>query len=171
MKTLVIPTVLIGLSLTSCGTSPQDLGKNHLELLKAGKSSDANQQYCVPKDSLSLYSVKEFEILSSQSKTQNGKSYIEVVAKVDTDQSVLKNAEVNGVPVRRKQPIQQVTLEIWKSDDIYNMEVSNIAKLNEISQKNKMGLKSLRVPNKSEFSSASLCVVLPSEQFEDDELK
>jgi hypothetical protein len=125
MKNIVIPTFLISLSLASCGvTSPQDLAKSHLELVKAGKSSEANQQYCMTKESLRLHSVKEFKILSSQSKMQDGLSHTEIITKLDTDQTVYKNIEENGIVAPRKKSIEQVNLEIWKSDDFYNRIVS-----------------------------------------------
>ncbi|WP_392478915.1 hypothetical protein [Nostoc sp. C110] len=171
MKNIVIPIFLIGLSLASCAaTSLQDLAKSHLELIKAGKSSEANQQYCMTKESLRLHSVKGFEILSSQSKTQNGLSYTEILTKLDTEQTVYKNIEENGIAAPRKQSIQQVNLEVWKSDDFYNRIVSETAKLNDFSQKIGSNQKQLPVPNRSEVNSNSLCVFLDFEQFESDKL-
>jgi hypothetical protein len=171
MKNVFISSFLLSLLLVSCGvTSPQDLAKSHLELIKAGKSSEANQQYCMTKESLRLHSVKGFEILSSQLKTQDGLSYTQTITKLDTDQTVYKNIEENGITAPRKQSIQQVKLEIWKSDDFYNRIVSETAKLNDMTQKLGSTQKQLPVPNRSEVNSASSCIFLEFEQFESDKI-
>jgi len=175
MRYFAIPNFLIALLLISCGTSsPQDLAKSHLELLQSNKNSEANQQYCIQKESLRLQAIKGFEIINSQSKVRDGSSFTEVVSKIDTNQTVLKNVEANGVTVPRPQSIQQVSLEIWKSNDFYNNYVAETANINNLAQKTEaltgIKQKTSPVPNRTEVNKAHLCVFLPFDQFENDTL-
>ncbi len=109
---------LIVLLLTAIAcSSPKSLAENHLSFLQAGNFSKANQQYCKPSETLKLHSVKSFQILSFESKTDNNLSYTEVVAKLNTEQFNFKRVRRGGIP--EKDALKQVTLEVWKSKDFY----------------------------------------------------
>ena len=165
--------LLLGLSLASCSSiSPNDLAKSHLEFVKAGKASEANQQYCNFKDSLILHSLKNFAILASQSKKEGSLSYTEITTKVDTDQTILKKVEAEGLSVSKPQTIKQITLEVWKSDDFYNKAVLTAAKLNDIGEKVGVltGSPAMRTSNpvRSDFNKSSSCIFLPFNQFKNE---
>lgn len=170
-----VSILMLGLLVTSCNSmSPQDLAKNHLELIKSSKSSEAIKQYCSSKDSLKLHSLKSYEILNSQSKKEGESLYNEITAKVDTDQTVLKKTktEVEGISISKPQKIEQITLEVWKPDDFYNKVVLSAAKLNESGEKVAVltGSPAIKVPTpvRSDYSQLSLCISLPFRQFENE---
>ncbi|UKP01480.1 hypothetical protein [Nostoc sp. UHCC 0870] len=169
----IFKPLLLGLLLTGCGSmSPQDLAKNHLELIKGSKSSEAIQQYCSSKDSLRLHSLKSFEILASQPKKEGELLYTEITAKIDTDQTVLKKHEVEGIPISKPQKIEQITLEVWKSDDFFSKAVSSAAKLNDSGEKVAAltGSPAIKVPTpvRSDFNKSTSCVFLPFKQFDNE---
>ncbi len=153
---------------TSCSPSPKSLAENHLQLLKSGNATKANQQYCLPSDTLRLYSVKSFQIISSQPKTSYNLPYTEVVANIETDQYRFKQVDKGGVTVSEKEVIKQVALDIWKSDDLYQAIVVSEAKLNDMVQK--LGTKTKNSPKqeREKVNKQHLCVFLSFEQFEDE---
>lgn len=161
----ILPAILL-FAATACSPSPSSLAENHLELLKSGNATKANQQYCLPSDTLRLYSVKSFQILSSQPKTSYNLPYTEVVAKIETDQYRFRKVDEGGVTVPEKEVIKQVTLDIWKSDDLYQAMVVSTAKLNDLKQKLGTQTKTLPKDERGEVNKQHLCVFLPFEQFE-----
>ncbi len=173
MKKFTFGFLLLGLFLASCSSiSPGDFAKSHLELIKIGKASEANQQYCSLKDTLRLNSLKGFVILSSESKSKGQLSYTEITAKVDTDQTVLKKVEVEGVPSLKPQPIEQITLEVWKPDDFYNNAVNTAAKINqngeEVAALTGLPQRNVSNPIRDDFNKSSSCIFLPFNQFQNE---
>ena len=57
----ILPVVFL-LFTTACSSSPQSLAESHLDQIKSGKASQANQQYCMPSETLRLYTVKSFKV-------------------------------------------------------------------------------------------------------------
>lgn len=157
---------------TSCVSSPQSLAEIHLEQIKLGKVSQANQQYCMPSDTLRLHTVKSSKVISSQQKTQDNLSYIEVIANIETDQYRFKSIDKEGISIPQKEVLNQVKLEIWKSDDFYQSHVKNTAKLNDLTNSTAAltGIqgKTFLAPKREEINKESLCIFLPFEQFKDD---
>ena len=161
--------LLIVLLLTAIACiSPKSLAENHLSFLQAGNFSKAYQQYCKPSETLKLHSVKSFQILSFESKTDNNLSYTEVVAKLDTDQFNFKRVRRGGIP--KKDGLKKVTLEVWKSTDFYQKSVSFIAKLNNLLKVSLLPRyfedAKLATPSRKHFNKQTLCIFLPLEQFE-----
>ena len=161
--------LLIVLLLTAIACiSPKSLAENHLSFLQAGNFSKAYQQYCKPSETLKLHSVKSFQILSFESKTDNNLSYTEVVAKLDTDQFNFKRVRRGGIP--KKDGLKKVTLEVWKSTDFYQKSVSFIAKLNDLLKVSLLPRyfedAKLATPSRKHFNKQTLCIFLPLEQFE-----
>lgn len=160
---------LIVLLLTAIAcSSPKSLAENHLSFLQAGNFSKANQQYCKPSETLKLHSVKSFQILSFESKTDNNLSYTEVVAKLNTEQFNFKRVRRGGIP--EKDALKQVTLGVWKSKDFYQKSVLFIAKLNNLLELSLLPKyfedAKLATPTREQFNKQSLCVFIPLEQFE-----
>lgn len=157
---------------TSCSSSPQSLAESHLEQIKSGKVSQANQQYCFPNETLQLHTVKSFKIISSQQKIQDNLSYTEVIANIETDQYRFKSVDKEGVSIPQKEVLQQITLNIWRSDDFYQSHVKNTAKLNDLTNSTAAltGIqgKTFPAPNREEVNKESLCIFLPPEQFKSD---
>lgn len=165
-------SALFLLSITACSSSPQSLAENHLDMIKSGKVSQANQQYCITSETLRLHTVSSFKVTSSQQKTRDNFPYTEVVASIETDQFRFKNVDKGGVMVPQKDVLQQVTLEVWKSDDFYQELVKTTAKLNDLA-KSTAALTGTQtatssVPDRNKVSKESLCIFLPFEQFESD---
>jgi hypothetical protein len=161
------------LSITACSSSPQSLAEKHLDMIKSGKSSQANQQYCMPSETLRLHTVNSFKVSSSQQKTRDNLPYTEVVASIETDQFRFKNVDNGGVIVPKKEVLQQVTLEVWKSDDFYQELVKTTAKLNDLG-KSTAALTGTQattqsVPVRDKVNKDSLCIFLPFDQFESDQ--
>lgn len=115
-----------------------------------------------------MYSVKSFQILSSQPKTSYNLPYTEVVANIETDQYRFKQVDKGGVTVSEKEVIKQVALDIWKSDDLYQATVVSTAKLNDLAQKLGTQTKTSPKQERGEVNKEHLCVFLPFEQFEDE---
>lgn len=166
-----LPIVFL-FSISACSSSPQSLAENHLDLIKLGSAAKANQQYCTPSETLRLYSIKSFKIISSQQKSYDNLPYTEVIADIDTDQYRFKNVDNNGIISPQKEVLHRVTFEIWKSDDIYQAEVKSQAKINDISKSlsNFTGdqAKISSVPDRGKVNKESQCVFMPFEQFEND---
>jgi len=165
-------SVVFLLSTTACSSSPQSLAEKHLDQIKSGKASQANQQYCMTGETLRLHTVNSFKVTSFQQKTRDNLPYTEVVANIETDQYRFKNVDNNGVMAPQKEVLRQVTLEIWKSDDFYQVSVKSAAKLNDLG-KSTVALTgaqpvTLSVPDRGKVNKESLCVFLPFEQFESD---
>lgn len=160
------------LSITACSSNPQSLAEKHLDMIKSGKASQANQQYCMTGETLRLHTVNSFKVTSSQRKTRDNLPYTEVVASIETDQFRFKNVDNGGVMVPQKEVLQQVTLEVWKSDDFYQEVVKTTAKLNDLA-KSTAALTGTQtatssVPDRDKVNKDSLCIFLPFEQFESD---
>ncbi len=173
MKRILLAAAAVALS--SCSPSPKDLGTSHLDLIKSGKVSQANQQYCMKGEILRLHSIKSFQPVESQPKNRDEFSYVEVTAKIDTDQDRFKKVTTDGVETLKKEILQQATLEIWNSDDFYQELIKTTAKLNDLSRSSSAltgsVFKAMPSPDRSKVSAEKLCVFLPYEQFESDELK
>lgn len=167
----ILPVVFLLFS-TACSSSPQSLGESHLDKIKSGKASQANQQYCMPSETLRLYTIKSFKVNSSQQKTRDNLLYTEVIADIETDQVRFKNMDNGGIAIPQKQVIQQVTLEIWKSDDFYQESVISKARLNDLVKSSAAltgtQLPTLSVPEREKINKEPLCIFLPFEQFESD---
>ncbi|MBN8564901.1 MAG: hypothetical protein J0L70_30755 [Leptolyngbya sp. UWPOB_LEPTO1] len=161
MKKLA-PLLLALLGLAACSSSPTSLAENHLKLLVSNKSSEANQQYCMTGETLRLHSLKSFHIANTQKKTRDSLEYTEVTAKIDTDQYRLGKSG--------KELLQQVTLEVWNSEDFYQYSVKSTAKLNDLGAKTATltGTRqvNLAAPAREKVNKASTCVFLPFDQFE-----
>lgn len=170
-KIASVPLLLAVLT-TGCGTSPRSLAESHLEAIKTGNASKANQQYCNPTETLELHTVKSFEILSSQDKNRDNLPYTEVTAKIDTDQYRFKNVTSNGITVPQQEVLQQVTIEVWKSDNFYQEVLISTAKLNDLGKSTAaltgIPQKTMDVPARDTVSKNDLCVFLPYEQFDSD---
>jgi hypothetical protein len=156
--------------ITACGVNPKSLAESHLEQIKTGKASQANQQYCMPSDSLRLHTLKSFSVTNSQEQKRDGSSYTEVTANIETDQSRLESIEKDGIKIPQKEILKQVTLEIWKSDDFYQELVKSTAKLNDLGRKTAALTgkppTSMSTPEREKVNKESLCVHLPFKQFE-----
>jgi hypothetical protein len=159
-------------STTACSFSPQSLAENHLDQIKSGKSSQANQQYCITSETLRLHTVKSFKVISSQQKTRDNFPYTEVAFNIETDQFRFKNVGNGEVMIPQKEVLKQVILEIWKSDDFYQKLVKSYAKANDsansVAALTGTKIETLSVPDRGEVNKESLCVFLPFKQFESD---
>lgn len=163
---LIIFIVLL-LTATAC-SNPKSLAESHLDLLKSGNFSQANQQYCQPSETLKLHSVKSFQILSSEPKTYDSLPYTEVVAKLDTEQFNFKRVSKKDIP--EKERLTQVTLQVWKADNFYQKSLLSIDKLNELikSYTAPLYFKDAKIakPSRDTINKNNLCVFLPVEQFD-----
>jgi hypothetical protein len=165
-----ILTVLIFLSATACSSNPKSIVEKHLEFIKSGNASNANQQYCVPSETLRLHTLKSFQVTDSQSKTRDGKSYTEVTAKVETDQYRLKKVDKDGVTVPERETLQQVTLEVWNSEDFYQRLLAETAKINDMANSTAAltgnPARTLPSPTREKVNKEGSCVFAPFAQFE-----
>ena len=133
-----VAVLLVVGAITGCSStsSPESLAKSHLDLVQAGKSTEANQQYCNVTASLDLHSLKSYQILSTKPQTVENFKLTELAVKVETEQTLLKNKPLpNGLLAPTTVPIEQVTLQVWNSDDFYSNLVKVTAKLNDLGKK------------------------------------
>ncbi|MBE9011622.1 hypothetical protein IQ250_15555 [Pseudanabaenaceae cyanobacterium LEGE 13415] len=114
--------------------------------------------------------MKSFQVTDSQSKTRDGKNYIEVTAKIETDQYRFKKVDRGGASIPEKEVLQQVTLEVWNSDDFYQQLVATTARFNDMG-KTTAALtgsqpQTMPVPTRDEVNKEKSCIFAPFEQFE-----
>jgi hypothetical protein len=163
-------SVVFLFSTTACSSSPQSLAEDHLDQIKSGKASQANQQYCITSETLRLHTVNSFKVIGSQQKIRDNLPYTEVVSNIETDQFRFKNVGNGDIMVPQKEVLKQVTLEIWKSDDFYQELVKSKAKLNDLAKSTAAltgtETETSSVPDRGKVNKESLCVFLPFEQFQ-----
>lgn len=166
---MTIPSRLVLASglllLAGCSASPDNLAEEHLSFIQTGNVSEAREQYCVLGESLRLHDVRNFEIVSTTTKSRYGFEFTEIVANVDTSQFKLIDPGTGPQQI----PIRQVTIEVWDSDDFYEGLVLSIARFNELSQRNESitGIpeEPLDTPGREAVNPSKLCAFLPFEQF------
>jgi len=153
------------LLLAGCSGGKSDLAKKHLSNIEQGKITQAQEQYCIPEEELRFYALDEFKIASAAQKEDGGLQYVEVIANVKTKQ--------NRITPQGAQPVTQVELQVWKSDDFFQHAVRSTAELNSIlaSIHKTTGLdaESAEAPGRSEINQSENCVFVPFNQFDPEE--
>ncbi len=146
--------------ITSCTPKPKSeaLIENHLELLKSGRTVEANKQYCGIEDPLLLKSVNSYKIINSQSKNNVETPRTSYTVKVETSQTS---------PRIKSDTVQ---IDIMKPEDFY---AATVKSNNEFNEKMREALAPtgrspvpLEPPKREEVSTNELCIFLPFEQFE-----
>jgi len=156
-------SIIISIALlftVSCAPKPKSevLAINHLELLKSGKTAEANQQYCSIEDPLLLNSISSYKITNSRPSISDGAQMTDYIVEVETSQT---NPRLKSNPVE---------INIVKSEDFYAV----IVKSNEAFNKKMTDALApigrshtpLEPPKRESINSAELCIFLSPEQFE-----
>lgn len=159
--------IVLLFTLTAC-SNPTSLAESHLSLLQSGNSTKANKQYCKPSETLKLHSVKSFQILSSEPKTDNNIPYTEVVAKINSDQFNFKRVSDKDIP--EKDLLTQITLQVWESQNFYKKMGLFVNDFNDSLKSDLLPQyieeAKLLMPSRQEFNEQSSCIFFPVEQFE-----
>ena len=127
---------------------------------RSKKLSKAGKQHCNIGERQRLHTVQSFQVLTVKDKEQEGLQYTEVIAQINTDQSIGK---------QEKSP-KTVEIQIWKPDIFYEAALKSAAKLRELTEKTKsLGIDvpsvDFKPPTREDISKAKSCVFLPFEQF------
>lgn len=153
------------LLLAGCSGGKSDLAEKHLSNIERGKITEAQGQYCIPEEELRFYALDEFKIGSAAQKEDGGLQYVEVIANVKTKQ--------NKITPQGTQPLTQVELQVWKSDDFFQHAVRSTAELNSIlasiHKTTGVNSESAEAPERSEINQGKNCVFVPFNQFDPEE--
>lgn len=158
----------ITLSLAGCGPSADTLASKHLALLQAGKIDAAQQQYCLPETELLLYDVSNYEVLNLTHENRQNLRYMEVTVSLESKQTRLVNTDEQ----LQRIPVDHAVLEIWESDDFYDLAAlltaprSQPAQTTATSSDAETDLIDLTIQNRADVNTANQCIFIPPGQFD-----
>ncbi|MBE9100627.1 hypothetical protein [Vacuolonema iberomarrocanum] len=155
----------MSLLLVGCVSSANTLAARHLALLQAGETDVAQQQYCIPQDELRLYDISSYEVLSLTHKNRDSLRYMEVVVSLESSQTRLVSTDTRSVPM----PVDYAVLEIWESDDFFDLAVlsaapdSKLARAADVSSTQVLSEHMIRT--RADINTANQCIFVPPGQF------
>jgi hypothetical protein len=162
----LIPAATLLALLTGCSQSPKSLVESHLQLIKDGKQAEANDQYCIPKESLKLHTITAFKVPQLKADETEGASVQVVFPEIQTSQFRFKT-NPEGSLTSEKEQLKTVKIQVWKSDDFYQRYVKSTAEVNNLTRTTSLitGSKPdlLPQPTREDVNSAPICVIVEAD--------